>query len=180
MKKLFVGVSALALVLTLGACGKKNTKSTSTQSTPTSETTSQGGTTSTTSQGGGTTSTTSQGGSDNKIYINLGSCSTFWGDKFQYTGDGGGLFAYFFTGETGPVAWPGTLMTQVTEHLVYSVDLPTGVTKVIFNMNSTAGTWLGDTQTEDIDLPTDGKNLFTINTENSGSKQNGTWSTYSA
>lgn len=129
---------------------------------------------------GGGTSEGGGGGGDpaNTIYIDLGSCTSFWGEKFQYTGTGGGLFAYFFDGSSGPVTWPGTLTTQVIEHSVYRVNVPSGMTKVIFNMNSTAGTWTGDTQTEDIVLPTDGKNLFTINTNNSGSKQNGVWSTY--
>ena len=175
MKKLFVGVSALALVLTLGACGKKNTKSTSTQSTPTSETTSQGGTTSTTSQGGGTTSTTSQGGgTDNKIYLDFGTIADWWNTKLAE--DAQTLSAHFFGGTGTATTWPGNAMTKVSGN-IWSVDMVPNTANVIFNVNG----WGGDCQTEDLDIPTDGKNLFTINTNNtSGTKQNGTWSTYSA
>lgn len=102
--------------------------------------------------------------------------SSFWADKFQYVGEGGGAFAHFFGG-SGATTWPGTLMDEVEEHSIYSVAVPADVTQVIFNMNAANGSWTGDTQTEDLTIPTDGKNQCTV-TGNSGSKQTGTWDTY--
>ena len=48
-------------------------------------------------------------------------------------------------------AWPGSAMTKVSGN-VYSYNVPTGATKIIFNN--------GTSQTSDLTIPTDGKNLY--------------------
>ena len=171
MKKLFLALSTAALLFGLGACGNKKASSTPASSASGSGSASQstGSSSSSSSQGGG--------GEDNKIYLYLGVAATFWGGKLAYVGEGGGFFAYFFDGGTS--AWPGALMTEVSEG-VYSVDKQ-NTEHVIFSVNAADGSWGGDCQTVDLDLPTDGKNLFTLSTATEGSdKQNGDWSTYAA
>ena len=61
-----------------------------------------------------------------------------------------------YTGE-----WPGSAMTSIGSN-IYSYEVPTGATKIIFNN--------GTSQTSDLTIPTDGKNMH-----------NGTsWSVYSS
>ena len=57
--------------------------------------------------------------------------------------------------------WPGTSMTLV-EGTIYSIEVPTNFVNIIFNN--------GSTQTKDLKIPTDGKNLFTYSSLS--------WSTY--
>lgn len=110
-----------------------------------------------------------------KIYIDFGASASYWVAKYnEHPATNNGYYAYFFNGG-GAVgkAWPGSSLTNVSGN-VYYVNKPSSATKVIFNVNS----WNGDCQTVDLDLPTDGKNLFTITTSyTNGTNQNGTWST---
>ena len=57
----------------------------------------------------------------------------------------------------------------------YSVDVPSGVNKVQFLRGST-GTWSQWDYSQNQTIPTDGKNLFTLNS--GWSDTSGTWSTY--
>lgn len=176
MKKLFLALSTAALVFGLGACTSKKSSSASGKTS-----TSTSGSQSQTSTGSQSESSSSSeqggGGAGEKIYLDLGSSATHWQGKYdEHPAENNGFFAYFFTGETavGP-AWPGTQM-ELVSGTVYSVDKQ-AAEKVIFNVNS----WGGDCQTVDLDLPTDGNNLFTItSSETSGTNQTGTWSTYAA
>ena len=66
-------------------------------------------------------------------------------------------------GNNAPLgSWPGSAMTKVEgEENIYSIEVPTDAVNMIFNN--------GSEQTDDLTIPTDGKNLYTYN---SG------WSTY--
>ena len=120
-----------------------------------------------TSEGGG-----GGGGGADKIYLDLGSCAAYWNTKLAE--DVQKLNAHFFGGTGTATTWPGNQMTKVTGNIWY-VNIVPNTANVIFNVNG----WGGDCQTEDLTIPTDGKNLFTLNTSyTSGTKQNGTWSTY--
>ena len=173
MKKLFLALSSVALVLSLGACTSKKSEASSASgsgsaSGSASQSQSQSQSESSSSQGGGT---------GDKIYFDLGNAAEYWQGKYdEHPVENNGFFAYFFTG-TSPVgpAWPGSQL-ELVSGTVYSVDKQ-DATNVIFNVNS----WGGDCQTEDLTLPTDGKNLFTIETNNQdGTNQAGSWSVYAA
>lgn len=58
--------------------------------------------------------------------------------------------------------WPGTALTHI-EDSIWSIAVPTSADNIIFNNGS-------GTQTDDLTIPTDGKNLYNYDT--------GTWSTY--
>ena len=62
----------------------------------------------------------------------------------------------------GEITWPGLPMTKVEDN-IYSIVVPAGMKYIIFNN--------GSTQTGNIDLPTDNKNMYTYSTSS--------WSTYS-
>ena len=62
----------------------------------------------------------------------------------------------------GEITWPGLPMTKVEDN-IYSIVVPAGMKYIIFNN--------GSTQTGDIPLPTDNKNMYTYSTSS--------WSTYS-
>ena len=99
------------------------------------------------STGGSTGGTTT----DTKtIYFDCGSA---WSKANVYAWDDS-------TGEyTG--GWPGSSMTALGNG-VYSYEVPTAATKIIFND--------GTSQTSDMVIPTDGKNLYTLTSD--------AWSTY--
>ena len=94
-----------------------------------------------------------QPGSDtvNTIYVDITGSS--WSKVNIYTWDD--------TTTTITGAWPGTPMTKV-EGNVYSYQVPGSAVNVIFNN--------GTSQTADLVIPTDGKNLYNMATK--------TWSTY--
>jgi len=63
--------------------------------------------------------------------------------------------AVYTWNDNGPTTgeWPGTVMTKVSGN-VYSYEVPTTATKIIFNNNNNGS------QTGDMDFPTDAKNLY--------------------
>ena len=85
------------------------------------------------------------------IYVDITGFS--WSKVNVYTWDAAG------TAVTG--AWPGSAMTNVGSN-IYSYDVPSNAVNIIFND--------GTDQTNDLVIPTDGKNLYNY-------KQN-SWSTY--
>ena len=96
---------------------------------------------------GGNTGTTT----DTKtIYFDCGSA---WSKANVYAWDDG---KGEFTG-----SWPGSAMTSLGNG-VYSYEVSTAATKIIFND--------GTSQTSDLAIPTDGKNLYTLTTD--------AWTTY--
>lgn len=160
MKKLLLTLGATALILGLGACNNSKKAKSEDKSVPeaTSKTASSDDVV---SEAGG-----SGGEGSDKIYLDLGTSKTYWETKENPV-----IYAYFYTPEA--VAWPGTAMSVGTSGY-YEIDYVEAA-NIIFNVNG----WGGDCQTVDLDIPTDGKNLFTINTSyTDGTNQNGTWSAY--
>ena len=102
-----------------------------------------------------------------------------------WTTDGAAVGVYYWGGaSTGP-SWPGVRMTAVTgEEGLWTYDVPSDVTGLIFvrvNGSGTIADW--GAQTNDLTLPTDGKNLYTITSTTAqwsgdGNKVAGAWSTY--
>ncbi|MBR0295848.1 MAG: hypothetical protein IJQ95_00440 [Paludibacteraceae bacterium] len=101
-----------------------------------------------------------------------------------WTADGAAVGVYYWGTSSDP-AWPGVRMSPVSgQDGTWSYNLPSGVSNIIFvrvNGDGAISDW--GAQTEDMTLPTDGKNLFTIsNSTNCWSgescKCSGTWSTY--
>ena len=168
MKKIFLALSSAALIFGLAACNNKKSEASSASGS---------GSASGSASQSQSESSSSQGGGGEKIYFDLGNAAEYWQGKYdEHPAENNGFFAYFFTG-TSPVgpAWPGSQL-ELVSGTVYSVDKQ-DAEKVIFNVNS----WGGDCQTEDLTLPTDGKNLFTIETNNQdGTNQAGSWSVYAA
>ena len=168
MKKIFLALSSAALIFGLAACNNKKSEASSASGS---------GSASGSASQSQSESSSSQGGGGDKIYFDLGNAAEYWQGKYdEHPAENNGFFAYFFTG-TSPVgpAWPGSQL-ELVSGTVYSVDKQ-DAEKVIFNVNS----WGGDCQTEDLTLPTDGKNLFTIETNNQdGTNQAGSWSVYAA
>lgn len=110
------------------------------------------------------------------IYLDLGTCD--WGTKSQV------IRAHFFTGETAYTDWNDTEVGVMTEDTNFkglfsiSTSSYSSAESIIFHVSN----WSGNAQTVNLTIPTDGKNLFTINTSYSGdngTSQNGVWSTYS-
>ena len=172
MKKIFLALSSAALIFGLAACNNKKSEASSASGSG-----SASGSASQSQSQSQSESSSSQGGGGEKIYFDLGNAAEYWQGKYdEHPAENNGFFAYFFTG-TSPVgpAWPGSQL-ELVSGTVYSVDKQ-DAEKVIFNVNS----WGGDCQTEDLTLPTDGKNLFTIETNNQdGTNQAGSWSVYAA
>lgn len=103
-----------------------------------------------------------------KIYVDFGSSKTYWEGKNET------IYAHFFGGTGTATTWPGNPIALGSSGY-YEVDVVTNTANVIFTVNG----WGGDCQTEDLTLPTNGDNLFTITTSyTNGTKQNGTWSLY--
>ena len=101
-----------------------------------------------------------------------------------WTADGAAVGVYYWGTSSDP-AWPGVRMSPVSgQDGTWSYNLPSDASNIIFvrvNGDGAISDW--GAQTEDLTLPTDGKNLFTIsNSTNCWSgescKCNGTWSTY--
>ena len=106
-------------------------------------------------------------GSGKKIYLN----PNLW-DAAEY------YVAYFFGGESGD-AW----MSMSKDGTDYTCEIPQGdYPKVIFTRNKSDTTGWGShvwNQTEDLTIPTDGKNCFKVTSWDGGKdgKSAGTWST---
>ncbi len=91
--------------------------------------------------------------------------------------DGARFAAYFFgNGET----WVDMTLVE-GETNIYAVTVPAGFDSVIFcrmNPGAAANNWNNKwNQTEDLTVPTDGTNLYTV-TENTWDKGGGVWSVY--
>lgn len=91
--------------------------------------------------------------------------------------DGARFAAYFFgNGET----WVDMTLVE-GETNIYAVTVPTGFENIIFcrmNPGVAANNWGNKwNQTEDLKVPTDGTNLYTV-TENTWDKGGGVWSVY--
>ena len=81
---------------------------------------------------------------------------------FENTGNWSTVNAYYWQ-NGGEITWPGKAMTKV-EGNTYSIDVPTNMTKIIFNN--------GSTQTGDLTIPTDGKNMFNYGSNSWGTYNN--------
>ena len=98
-----------------------------------------------------------------------------------WTADGAAVGVYYW-GTTSDPSWPGIRMTSMGDGL-WSYDLPADVKNLIFTRVNGSGT-IADwgAQTMNLELPTDGKNLFTItNSSASWGGSNactGEWSVY--
>ena len=97
---------------------------------------------------------------------------------------GGAAVAVHYWGGADETKWPGVRMTPVSgEEGTWSYDVPADVAGLIFvRVNGTGAILDWGAKTVDLTLPTDGKNLFTINeTESWGEPGcNGVWSKYVA
>ena len=98
---------------------------------------------------------------------------------------GASVGAYMWTDNGASLSWPGVKMTPVTgETDLWSVDVDTDkYTKIIFTRLNSAGTEFWGAQTNDLIIPTNDNNLYTI-TQSSvawsseGNKCTGSWGTY--
>ncbi|MBE6134454.1 MAG: hypothetical protein E7179_00385 [Erysipelotrichaceae bacterium] len=101
-----------------------------------------------------------------------------------WTQDNAAIGAYYWDGDSDP-AWPGVRMTAVPNDAgVWEIEIPSSYKKVIFTRVNGSGT-IADwgAQTEDLTIPTDGKNLYTITSSTakwagSDEKVTGSWSVY--
>lgn len=96
--------------------------------------------------------------------------------------DGAASAAYYWEPSAAPT-WPGVRMTKVEgEANMWSVDIDTDkYKKIIFTrVNGSGAVQDWGAKTQDLTIPTDGKNLFTLGTTEvwGGSGASGTWSTY--
>lgn len=83
---------------------------------------------------------------------------------FENTGNWSSVYAWDASAAAYLGNWPGTAMSKVEgETNIYSIEVSTAAINVIFNNG-------GGSQTDDLTIPTDGKNLYNYGT--------GTWSTY--
>ena len=80
-----------------------------------------------------------------------------------WTADGAAVGVYYWGTSSDP-AWPGVRMSPVSgQDGMWSYDLPSGVSNVIFvrvNGDGAISDW--GAKTKDLTLPTDGNNLYTI------------------
>ncbi len=103
---------------------------------------------------------------DNTIYFSVGSAAA--GSRYA---------AYFWDEVAGTNTWAS--MTDNDGDKIYEVNIPVGYgTKVIFcSMKGTANGWSNKVnQTHDLDIPTDGKNLFTLGSWKETDGGSGSWS----
>ena len=102
-------------------------------------------------------------------------------DPNMWDGSSARFAAYFW--DSASATWHN--MTDTDGDGIFEVNVPANCKKVIFgrmNKTSTANNWNNVwNQTEDLTLPTDGKNLYTISGWDNGSngKSGGSWGTYS-
>ena len=104
-------------------------------------------------------------------------------DKSWWKADGAAVAVHHWGGETAATTWPGVRMTPVEGDAdVWSYDVPADVTGLIFvrvNGSGDIADW--GAKTADLTIPTDGKNLYTITSENpvwGNPGVTGVWSTY--
>lgn len=103
---------------------------------------------------------------DQVIYFSVGSAAA--GSRYA---------AYFWDEVAGTNTWAS--MTDNDGDKIYEVNIPVGYgTKVIFcSMKGTANGWSNKVnQTHDLDIPTDGKNLFTLGSWKETDGGSGSWS----
>ena len=100
-----------------------------------------------------------------------------------WTADGAAVGVYYWGSASSNPTWPGYRMTSVGDG-VWSFDVPADVTVVIFSRVNGGTGAVSDwgAQTKNLNIPTDGKNLFTItNTEPTWGNDpgcDGVWSVY--
>ena len=104
-------------------------------------------------------------------------------DKAWWTQDGAAVAVHHWGGETAATNWPGVRMAPVAgEEGMWSYDVPADVTGLMFvrvNGEGDIADW--GAKTADLTLPTDGKNLYTITSEEAvwgDPGCNGEWSVY--
>lgn len=105
------------------------------------------------------------------VYVAFGADSAWktWGASASDTK------IYFFDEGDTSTAFPGDSVTAtvINEVTYLKAAVPAGSTKMIINV------WGGGSnqnKTEDLTIPTDGKNLFTVTSANNGALQTGAWS----
>ena len=81
---------------------------------------------------------------------------------YNNTNNWSGVNAYYWNSSTPSVAWPGIEMTH-EEGSIYSVSIPDDSKNIKFNDTNN-----NNNQTNDLEIPDDGRNYY----------NNGTWSTY--
>ena len=98
---------------------------------------------------------------------------------------GASVGAYMWTDNGASLSWPGVKMTPVTgETDLWSVEVDTDkYKKIIFTRLDGAGTNFWNAQTNDLTVPTDANNLYTITQSSDawadqGKKCTGSWGTY--
>ena len=88
-------------------------------------------------------------------------------DKAWWKADGAAVAVHYWGGETAATTWPGVRMAPVEGDAdVWSYDVPADVTGLIFvrvNGSGDIADW--GAKTADLALQTDGKNLYTITSE---------------
>lgn len=89
-------------------------------------------------------------------------------DKSWWKADGAAVAVHHWGGTTAATTWPGVRMTPVKgEADTWSYDVPADVTGLMFvrvNGSGDIADW--GAKTANLTLPTDGKNLYTITSEN--------------
>lgn len=112
--------------------------------------------------------------------------------KMQYswwTDSSAAIGAYFFNAQskTAAVSWPGTRMTQESsiDSYTWSINRPSGNydTVIFVRVNGSGNIADWGAQTNDLTIPTDTKNFYTISSSTAqwsgdGKKVSGSWSNY--
>ncbi|MBQ7530246.1 MAG: starch-binding protein [Paludibacteraceae bacterium] len=106
------------------------------------------------------------------LYLKLSSDWAGWPAKYA---------AYYFDNETN--GWSAFMSEVEGETNIYTTTIPVDYSSVIFarfNSEATAPAWDSNkwSQTVNLTVPTDGKNLFTVTSGGTGSECDGTWSVY--
>ena len=104
-------------------------------------------------------------------------CAQSW-----WKADDAAVGAYYWGGTNG-TSWPGARMTPVDgETDLWSIDIPDDHTSVIFTrVNGSGDVAYWGAKTDDLTIPTDGKNCFTITQSTAawdGALSAGEWGTY--
>ena len=119
------------------------------------------------------------------LLVSTASATTVYCKMTQswWTQDGAAVAVHHWGGETAATNWPGVRMAPVAgEEGMWSYDVPADVTGLMFvrvNGEGDIADW--GAKTADLTLPTDGKNLYTITSEEAvwgDPGCNGEWSVY--
>ena len=107
------------------------------------------------------------------LYLTLSDDWAGWPAKYA---------VYYFDDEAGTNGW-SDFMTEVEDETnIYTSVIPVGYSDVIFvrlNSTATAPNWDDKwSQTVNLVIPTDGKNLFTVTSGGTGSECTGVWTKY--